>query len=171
MTSTSKPTAGSARRPAGTQAGSSSATDTMKDAVKTVRSQAADVADNVKSDIKGRADSAKSTVADEVADVANALRAAADKTRDGSPQERTMGQIAESLADASEAIRGKDFSEMVSGVNDFARRNPAIFLGAAALIGFTAARFGKASTQSANASVRPPAASGTPAAPRTARAM
>lgn len=123
----------------------------MQEAVESVKSQASEVAENVKSDVQARANTAKQSVADEVADVADALRAAADKTRHGSPQERTIGQIAESLADASDAIRGKDFSEMVGGINNFARNNPTVFLGAAALIGFAASRFGKASTSASPA--------------------
>nr|WP_306263605.1 hypothetical protein [Pararhizobium sp. IMCC3301] len=92
-----------------------------------------------------RADAAKSSVADEVSGVASALRTAAEEMRSGSPQERTFGQIAEGLADASDALRQKDLSTMVEDVTRFARKNPLVFLGGAALIGFAATRFAKAS--------------------------
>lgn len=105
-----------------------------------------DAVDDLKSQAMDQAQFAKESVADEVSGVASALRTAADELRRGSPQERTLGQIADGLADASEAIRGKDLGELVHTASDFARRNPAVFLGAAALLGFAATRFAKASS-------------------------
>ena len=94
---------------------------------------------------KTQANVAKSSVADEMSCVASALRTAANEMRNGSPQELTFGQIAEGLADASDAVRDKDLSTMVQDVTVFARKNPLVFLGGAALIGFAATRFAKAS--------------------------
>ncbi len=92
-----------------------------------------------------QAEAAKSAAADEVSGVASALRKAAEDMRKGSPQERTFGQIAEGIADVSDAMREKDLSTMVQDVSAFARKNPMVFLGGAALIGFAATRFAKAS--------------------------
>ncbi|WP_206076957.1 hypothetical protein [Palleronia sediminis] len=113
--------------------------DQAKDASKGAMRDASDAA-------KAQAEAAKSSAADEVSNVSEALRAAADKSRSGSPQERTFGQIAEGLADASDAMRDKDLGEMVNDLNRFARKNPVAFLGGAALIGFAATRFAKASS-------------------------
>ncbi|WP_236630387.1 hypothetical protein, partial [Sulfitobacter sp. HI0040] len=104
------------------------------------------VAQTVSHEAASYADQTKETAADEVKSVSSALRHAADDLRSGSPQERTFSQIADGLADASEAIRGKDLGELVNDLNSFAKRNPAIFLGSAALIGFAATRFAKASS-------------------------
>ncbi|MBV7411089.1 hypothetical protein [Maritimibacter sp. DP1N21-5] len=120
------------------------------------KEQAQNLARSVASDAQTYAGQAKVSAADEVKDVASALRTAADELRSGSPQERTFSQIADSLADASDAVRDKDLGEMVGAVNDFARRNPMIFLGSAALIGFAATRFAKASGD------RSPRSGGTP---------
>ncbi|WP_282063842.1 hypothetical protein [Roseobacter litoralis] len=118
---------------------------------------AGDVAQNAASDAKEQAESAKSSVADEVSDVASALRTAAEEMRSGSPQERTFGQIAEGLADASDAMRNKDLGEMVNDVSAFARKNPLVFLGGAVLIGFAATRLAKASgTQNQRATLHAP---------------
>ncbi len=106
---------------------------------------ARDAAQNAASAAKDQAETAKSSVADEMSGVAAALRTAAEEMRSGSPQERTFGQIAEGLADASESMRNKDLSEMVQDVSAFARKNPLVFLGGAALVGFAATRFAKAS--------------------------
>lgn len=92
-----------------------------------------------------RAGDAKASAANEVSGVASALRTAASEMRSGSPQERTIGQIAGGLADASDALREKDLGEMAQDLSAFARKNPLVFLGGAALIGFAASRFAKAS--------------------------
>lgn len=104
--------------------------------------------DDLKTEAIERTQSAKESVAEEVSGLASVLRNAADELRTGSPQERTLGQIANGLADASEAIRDKDLGEIVHSVSDFARRNPAMFLGASVLLGFAATRFAKASSGS-----------------------
>ena len=114
--------------------------------------QARDAAETVAKDVtqmaKAQANEAKSSVAEEMSGVASALRTAAEEMRNGSPQERTFGQIAEGLADASDAVRNKDLSTMVQDVTVFARNNPLVFLGGAALIGFAATRLAKASGDS-----------------------
>jgi len=135
MTSTSKSTSAPAT------VAKKSTTEKAVDATKsTAKSVAAKVADTT----HASAEAAKHSVADEVSGVASALRNAARDMRNGSPQERTIGQIAESLADAGDAIRGKEMGDVVRDVGDIARRNPVLFLGGAALLGFAATRFVKA---------------------------
>ena len=97
------------------------------------------------SEARLRADDAKADVANEVGAVATALRRASEDLRDGSVQERTLGQIAGSIADVSDAIRDKDLGEIVQMVSRFGRDNPALFLGGAALLGFAGSRYAKAS--------------------------
>lgn len=111
------------------------------------KSAAGDMVQDATKAAATQANAAKSSVADEVSGVASALRTAAEEMRSGSPQERTFGQIAEGLADASDAMREKDLSTMVQDVSAFARKNPMVFLGGAALIGFAATRFAKASSE------------------------
>lgn len=138
--STNKKSSTSGKKPASTQAKEKAA-----DLAGQAKSAASDLAQDAASAAKGQAEAAKASVADEVSGVASALRTAAEDMRSGSPQERTMGQIAEGLADASDAMRDKDLSTMVQDVSAFARKNPLVFLGGAALIGFAATRFAKAS--------------------------
>jgi len=111
------------------------------------RETAQDAASAVREEATRRADSAKSGVADEVSDIASALRKAANDMRDGSPQERTFGQIAGGLADVSDSIRGKDLGEMANELSSFAKRNPMLFIGGIALAGFAATRFATASAR------------------------
>ncbi len=105
-----------------------------------------DAMDTASEQVRSRAEGARTAAADEVQGIAHALRKAADDLREGSPQERTFSQIAHGLADASEAMRDKDMGEMVGDLADFARRNPLVFLGGAALVGFAATRFAKATS-------------------------
>ncbi len=114
-------------------------------ATRTTRAAARDIASSAAEQVQAQADAAKDTMAENVSGVATALRNAAQEMRSGSPQERTIGQIAESLADASDAVRDKDLGEIVRDASDLARRNPLVFLGGAALLGFAATRFVKAS--------------------------
>ena len=101
--------------------------------------------------VRAKADDAKAEVAYEVKDVATALRRASEDLRNGSAQERTLGTIASSLADASDSIRDKDLGQIVQMVSKVARENPVLFLGGAALLGFAASRYAKASGNQANA--------------------
>lgn len=121
------------------------AKDVAGAATEEVKERAQDVADTVATEAGHYAGQAKQAAADEVKSVSSALRTAADEMRSGSPQERTFSQIADGLADVSDSVRDKDLGEMVGAVSDFAKRNPMIFLGGAALIGFAATRFAKAS--------------------------
>ena len=122
---------------------------------KTAKSQVSSVASDIKeaasqkfdetvSEVRSKADHTKSDVAGEVKGVADALRRASDEMRSGSAQERTLGQISSSLADASDQIRDKDFGEIVQMASKVARDNPILFLSGAALLGFAASRFAKA---------------------------
>lgn len=118
---------------------------TAADLADQARGAAGSIAQDAAQTAKTQASAAKSSVADEMSGVASALRTAAEEMRSGSPQERTFGQIAEGLADASDAVRDKDLGTIVQDVTTFARKNPLVFLGGAALIGFAATRFAKAS--------------------------
>ncbi len=114
-----------------------------------VRSTARDAADNVRSEAEARAHDAKDSAADEVSGISSALNSAASEMRDGSLQQRSMSHIADRVAYASETLRDRDFGEMTQDLGTFARRNPALFLGGAALLGFAVARFAKSSEQPA----------------------
>ena len=120
--------------------------DDAKEITSDVSQKAASHASDMKDKAVSYAESQKESVAEEGHNVASALRKAADEMRSGSPQERTLGQIADGIADASDAIKNKDMSEIVGDLNGFARRNPTVFLGAAVLLGFVAVRFAKASS-------------------------
>ncbi|QDI74670.1 MULTISPECIES: hypothetical protein [Leisingera] len=152
-----------------------SGTDKVKAAAKNVaeeaKSAAATAAETAKKEAQLRAEAAKESVADEVKSVASALRSASNEMRSGSPHERAIGQVAGTLADVSDSIRNQDLGDMVHSVSDFARKNPVMFLSSAALLGFAAARFAKASDSSHQDTPQLPAAHPSAAAPATSPAQ
>lgn len=121
--------------------------ETAHDAGSGLRQKASDAAHAARDHAAQRAEDARNGVADDVGELASAFRSAADRLRDGSPQARGIGRIADGLADASQGLHDKDLGEMADELNDFARRNPVAFLGGAALLGFAATRFARASAR------------------------
>ncbi|ETX11438.1 hypothetical protein OCH239_20065 [Roseivivax halodurans JCM 10272] len=111
------------------------------------RGAAEDMTARLQEEAMHQTERAKTGAASEMSGIASALRKAAEEMRSGSPQERTFGQIAESLAGASDALRDRDLGEIAGDVSAFARRNPIGFLGGAALAGFAATRFAQASSR------------------------
>ncbi|MWD27121.1 hypothetical protein E0K89_006480 [Aquicoccus sp. SCR17] len=131
---------------------------TAEEAAEEVRTGAHDLADYARDkagefaqDARARAEAygeeQKNYAADETSKVAEALRKAASDLSDGSPQERIFGQLASGVADFADSMREKSVVEMGHDLNEVARRNPAAFLGGAALLGFAAGRFLKASSR------------------------
>jgi hypothetical protein len=110
-----------------------------------LKSRASESYAAAKEEVTHRAEGAKSSIADEISGVADALRKASSEMRDNSTSRRTVGWVADSLNDASQAIRSRETSQLMNDISGFARRNPALFLGGAALVGFAISRFAKAS--------------------------
>jgi len=110
------------------------------DAAKTAAQSLREGVEDIASDARQHADATAEKVAGAVDRASTTLRHAADSLRDGSIQERTFGQLAAGLADAADAIRDKDLGQLSRDASDFAKRNPVIFIGGAALLGYTVAR-------------------------------
>ncbi len=134
----------------------------MKGAASAASSVAADLRqavsskyDETVSEVKSQANDRKDGVADEAKNVATALRKAADDMRSGSAQERTLGQVASGIADASDALRDKDMGEILQSVTRVARNNPVLFMSGAMLLGFAASRYAKASSDHADRTSAP----------------
>ena len=150
MTETNKTIEDAKRKAdAAAQGAAAEARSVVSDVTAQAKTVAHDAKETVKSEVASRADAAKTAAAQEVSNVASALRKAANESRTGSPQERTFGQIADTLADASDAISNKDLGTALKDVGDFARRHPLTFLAGAALAGFAVSRFAKASERNA----------------------
>lgn len=113
-----------------------------------VKDHATELADKARSTVQDRVDHetqrAQDSAASEVEQAAEAARAAARNLDAESLQAQAVAQVAEQLETVASRIRSTDLNETVSQVSSFARRNPALFLGGAALAGFALSRFLKA---------------------------
>ena len=133
-----------------------SAGDMAKETGDAAKSRAAELADSAKAQAGSMAEKGKSLAYDkadefkgqassEIERTADHVRAAGREFGEDSYAAQAADYLASSLSDAAGAIRSRDMDDVLSELNNFARRNPAVFLGGAALLGFAAARMFKAS--------------------------
>jgi len=150
----------------GAQQATGSAVDQMQQAVGPVADQAqqavgqvvdqaqqvaGQVMDTAKAQTTNRLSMGKDQVATTVGAVAGAIRQSSQGLRE-QDQGAVAGyveQAADRLDGAAEYLRQRDVPQLVDEVEGFARRQPAIFLGAAFGLGLLAARFIKSSRQQA----------------------
>jgi hypothetical protein len=82
----------------------------------------------------------------QVGGVARAIHRAADELQDESPDlARSIHDAAVRVDRMARAMRDRSPAELLRGAEDFARRQPLMFFGAATLAGFALARFARAS--------------------------
>jgi ElaB/YqjD/DUF883 family membrane-anchored ribosome-binding protein len=114
--------------------------------------------------LRGILDQPIASGADFVAQIARTARGLADDLDGGAPQLAQMVRRAASSAESfSDDIRDKSVGEFVEATQDFARRQPALFIGAAATAGFVLARLLKAGVVDAEPQPRTDAAAVEPA--------
>lgn len=125
------------------------ATGLAHDAARVVRDRAGALAESAKGAASGAgeklldtAEAKKNAGAEFVSGIAGAVRRAAGAFDDQIPHAgEYIRQAADQLDGASNALRQRNVTEMVEGVQDFARRQPTAFLGMTVLAGFAAVRF------------------------------
>ncbi len=116
----------------------------VKDAAATLKGVASSAVDRGKH-LAGEAAEKGVDRATSIADsTSSALRRAAD---DVEGDNRMVGSAlrkgAETIERAAQSLQGGDISRVVDDLNGFARRQPALFLGASVALGFALARVGK----------------------------
>ena len=117
------------RQEASTQAG---------DLVDGAKAQIADVSEKA----KGLATEQKELLAGQVGGVADAMeRVAADLEGQNASSAQYARMIADGATRISDTIRDNDVDSIMHMAQDFGRKQPAAFIGAAALLGFAASRF------------------------------
>lgn len=100
-----------------------------------------DATDYVSTAAQEQAEHARSEAIDTVESAASAADAAGREIDSDSLQAAALNQIGDQISSVAAQLRDKPVDEMVDDVAVFARTNPLLFLGGAALIGFAAARF------------------------------
>ena len=87
----------------------------------------------------------KAAGAERVEHVAEAMRSSAEQLESSEKQlAELVGSAAGQLENFAHSLREKDFSALLAEMEDFGRRQPAVFMGAAVALGFGVARFAKA---------------------------
>jgi hypothetical protein len=112
-----------------------------------VREQLSNAADAAKTQAKNTYEKQKGRALDEIGTLASALRRAGDGLDHNSISSTMIDRAAGTLENVSRSMQGKDLDTIVRDVQSFGRRNPAMFLGVAAALGFVAARFAKSSSR------------------------
>ena len=102
------------------------------------KAQVAEVTDKV----KGVATEQKELLAAQIGGVADSMqRVAADLEANNGSSAGYARMIADNAEKLSDTIRDKDIDQILAIAQDFGRKQPVAFMGAAALLGFAASRF------------------------------
>jgi gas vesicle protein len=142
-------------------------TDVARDKFKEAADAAKDVASGTVDQLQEQTRQQQRTGADFVERFAGNIREAARAFESEAPfAARGINSAAEYVEDAAEKIRNGSFRDLVDGATDFAKRQPAAFLGISVLAGFAAVRFLKASGGQYSSSQPSGTSSGTSSAPR-----
>ena len=109
------------------------------------KAQAADMAedarDSAAASAREEAEELRSRAVHEAEDAADAAEAARQEFDQDSLQAAALRQLGEQISNVADRIRDKPVDGMIDDIAVFARRNPLLFLGGAAIAGFAAARF------------------------------
>ena len=121
-------------------------TDVARDKFKEAADAAKDVAAGAADRFQDQASEKQRTGADFVGRLAGNIRDAARAFENDAPfASRSINSAAEDVDEAADKIRNGSIRDVIDGATDFAKRQPAAFLGLSVLAGFAAVRFLKAS--------------------------
>jgi predicted hydrocarbon binding protein len=122
-------------------------------------SQAGAVVEQAKAEIgkaaekaKGMASEQKEFVSQQIESVAEAVNKVASELETNNAATATYARtLADTVNSFSETLKNKDVGELFAMVEDFGRKQPMVFMGAAALMGFAASRFVMSSSKRSQA--------------------
>lgn len=126
------------------------AKSSAEDVVNKARDKASEVAGEAQSQARSQLSMGKDRVADSMDSVANALRSTTQQLQDQDAGivDDYLSRAADKVSEVSRHLRESDVNELVHETEDFARREPAIFLAGAFALGLIAVRFLKSSGNS-----------------------
>jgi hypothetical protein len=121
-------------------------TDVARDKFKEASDAAKEVASGTADHLQDKAREQQRSGADFIERFAGNIRQAAHSFDNDAPfAARGINSAADYVEEAGEKIRNGNFRDLVDGATDFAKRQPAAFLGLSVLAGFAEIRFLKAS--------------------------
>ena len=127
----------------------STITNHVKDAVQDAKAEA-------QQGVRTAAENVQQSAIDQTEQSATAAHRASDAFDAGSLQAAALDQLAQGLDGLSRSLQERSIDGLADDVAMFARRNPLLFLGGAALAGFAAARFLKSSPTQTSAVTEDP---------------
>jgi hypothetical protein len=117
---------------------------------------AGEVADNVKDQALSAAEEGKEGIAERLEDMAGAVHRSGEQVEG---QQDWLAQLvergADELGNLASTVRSNDLRGLVGKLEDIARRQPVLFVGAAMAVGFASARLGKVAIAGASRSDLP----------------
>lgn len=120
----------------------------LREAAERTREQGREIAGEVKEKAQTVLERQKSKASETLSEWSNALRRTADNLHE--QHQETAGSFAEQAADrvagVATALKERDLGDFVDQTENFARRQPRVFLGSALAAGFLLARFLKSSS-------------------------
>ena len=140
--------AAGASESAGAAASSSSRGGSASSSDATAKERISNVAGQAGEKVASRLDTQKDRAADGLGSVAQALRQASDQLRgqnQGAAAHEYVASAANQVARLSDYLHSTNTREIVNGVEQFAREQPALFVGGAFMLGLLGARFLKSS--------------------------
>lgn len=130
--------------------GATGADTTPADSARRIKDTASGLVEHGKEAAAQKAHEGAERVVSSAESTASALRrAAADLEPENAWIGKALRKSADSLEQATRSLAGGDFSRGIGDLNAFARRQPAIFLGASVALGFALARVGKTAIEAA----------------------
>ena len=150
MSETSTPASGAQRRasPGGDQGTTEQAKEKASEVAGQAQEKAQEAAGQAKSRMRETVDQRSTEVGEQVVSTADALRPVADKLRNQGKDApaRVVDQAAERAQRVGSRLRDADADDLLSDIEDMARRQPWIVVAGGIALGFAAARFLKASS-------------------------
>jgi len=127
--------------------GTSGTTPPMQSVADEAQQRVGQAVDQVRQQGMSQIASQKDVLAGTVGSVAHALHETSRQLKQGNEAQvgEYVDRVAEQVDHLSNHLRGRDVDELISDAESFARRQPALFLGGAFLIGLVASRFLKSS--------------------------
>ncbi|MDY0883614.1 hypothetical protein ACFPL7_15930 [Dongia soli] len=137
----------------GARRATESVRDTVQDAAARGTALAGEVAAHVKDDALAAAEQGKEQIAGRLEEVASAVHRSGEQLEG---QEDWLAQLvergADELAHLASTVRSNDLRGLLDKLQDLARRQPVLFVGAAMAAGFASARLGKVAISGASRS-------------------
>jgi uncharacterized protein (UPF0210 family) len=134
----------------------------VEDATRRVRDAAGEAVTDVKHAAMQGVEDARAMAGDKGHSTAARLRDLAGQVEDLPWMATAFSKSADGLDSVTNSLTQGDLNQCLSGVSDFARRQPAIFLGASVALGFALSRIGKATLEQGHPAAAQPAAERVP---------